>query len=205
MSKPKLPRPERGWIAVALVLAAAVTAIMANTYWRQLNLQSTLTGSGEVHVGAPFALVDHRGRAVTSNDFHGRPVLLIFGRTAERDRVLASLQVASAAIDGLGARRASIAPVFVTLDPETDTPDRLERFLAPLPVSWHGLTGTSDAIAALAGAYFVPGFSGGKPTMGAPPEGPPTAYLLDARGRFISHLVVPSDAEKLRAWIVRNL
>ncbi|MBF0335185.1 MAG: SCO family protein [Alphaproteobacteria bacterium] len=73
-----------------------------------------------------FALLDHHGRAVTAQDFAGRPMLVYFGYTFCPDFCPTSLAAIGRALELLDeAETARVAPLFVTLDPERDTPANL--------------------------------------------------------------------------------
>jgi len=113
---------------------------------------------GEENAGAPpgviqlsdafsaeFALVDEDGAPVTDEDFAGRPMLVYFGYTHCPDVCPAALGVMSASLDELGADAAKVTPLFVTVDPERDTPARMKAHLAFDP-RIEGLTGEPEQV-----------------------------------------------------------
>lgn len=107
------------------------------------------------NIGGPFALVDHTGRAVTDRDYRGRAALVFFGFTFCPDVCPTELGNVAAALDLLGADAARVAPLFVTIDPERDTPAKLADYVALFHPAIIGLTGTPEQVAAAARAYRV--------------------------------------------------
>ena len=111
--------------------------------------------SGKALIGGPFALVDQTGKPVTDKDFRGRYMLVFFGFTHCPDVCPAELQVMADALGQLGPKAAEIVPVFITLDPERDTPEVVGAYVKNFGPNFVGLTGSPEAIAAAAKAYRV--------------------------------------------------
>lgn len=196
-------------LAMASVLLAAVFALALNEYLRDRVTIAAggdfLPSSGRGTVGAPFALTDTNGRRVTDSDFRGRPMLVMFVEPSDATRTISALQVASAAITEVGGT-ARIAPVIVSIETTARAVAALGRMLAEVPsVSWTGLTGSDAEIDALAAAYFVARPRPKTAQRGAPPVGPPTVYLLDKRGAFVAHVVLPIDPARLTEWLQQKL
>ena len=80
-------------------------------------------------IGGPFALVDHDGRPRTDADFRGKLLLVYFGFTYCPDVCPTDLQAIGLALDRLGAAGDSVQPLFITLDPERDTPQHLADYV----------------------------------------------------------------------------
>jgi protein SCO1/2 len=164
-------------------------------------------GSGEALVGGPFTLTDQDGRRVTEKDFLGRHMLVFFGFTFCPDICPTELQVMSAALDMLGPEAEKIQPVFVTIDPERDTPEVMKAYVANFGPRLIGLTGTPEEIAAMAKAYRVYYARAGNSTS-------PDAYLMDHStiiylmgpdGRFVRHFTYTTDAAKLASELKTSL
>lgn len=110
-------------------------------------------------IGGPFTLTDQDGRTVRDTDFAGRYRLVYFGYSFCPDvcpvdlqklmRGLARFEQADA------ARGAKVQPIFVSIDPQRDTPAALKPFVARYHPRLLGLTGTPDQVAAAAKAYVV--------------------------------------------------
>ncbi len=106
-------------------------------------------------LGGRFAMTDHTGRAVTEADFRGRPALLFFGFTHCPDVCPTELAAMGAALDLLGPAGERVQPVFVSVDPERDTPARLADYVALFGPRVVGLTGTPEQVAAMARTFRV--------------------------------------------------
>ncbi|MEE8224000.1 MAG: SCO family protein [Alphaproteobacteria bacterium] len=112
-----------------------------------------LTGAADI--GGPFRLIDHTGKRVTEADFKGRYMLLFFGYTHCPDVCPAELQTMGRAMDRLAAKGDNIVPVFISVDPERDSPAILKAYVAAFHPSMVGLTGSAAEIKTAAKAYKV--------------------------------------------------
>ena len=110
---------------------------------------------GVADIGGPFALTDQNGLRRTDKDFRGRYVLLYFGYTYCPDVCPTTLGVMSDALAKLGTRSSRIVPVFVTIDPERDTPAALKKYLAAFGPNFVGLTGSLADVTSVAHEYRV--------------------------------------------------
>ena len=144
-----MPTRTRLIFAAAILLLAAVIGGVA------LTQRGTGSGSGEALVGGPFRLTNHLGQTVTEADFRGKYMLVFFGFTFCPDICPTELQVMTHALETMGASGARITPVFVTIDPERDTPDVMKAYVENFGPNLVGLTGTPEEIAAVAKAYRV--------------------------------------------------
>lgn len=106
-------------------------------------------------IGGPFALIDQDGRPVTDADFRGRPLLVYFGLTYCPDICPTDLAVIAETMGQLGPAADGVQALFVTVDPERDTPAQLRDYTALFDRRIRGLTGDAKAIAAAARAYRV--------------------------------------------------
>jgi protein SCO1/2 len=146
-----------GWAAVWLggrdpagPVAAAVRSVGA--------LVASRSGGGTVgglRVGGPFTLIDQQGRTVSDTTFRGRWMLVYFGYTYCPDVCPTELQTVAAALHRLGPDAASIVPLFITIDPERDTPAVLADYVKLFDDRLIGLTGTPAQIRDVAAAYKV--------------------------------------------------
>lgn len=106
-------------------------------------------------LGEVVTLNDAYGQPRTLADFHGRIVLLFFGYTTCPDICPGALAKYAALLQQPGLDAAQVQVIFVTLDPERDTPERLRDYLAWFHPSFIGLTGTPERIATLARQLHV--------------------------------------------------
>ncbi len=105
--------------------------------------------------GGPFELTRHDGRRVHDTDFRGSFLLVYFGYTRCDDLCPLDLSVISRALDLLGPAATRIQPLFITVDPERDTPEALAAYVSGFSPRLVGLTGSEAEIAAVAKAYKV--------------------------------------------------
>jgi protein SCO1/2 len=115
---------------------------------------ATQPGSG-VQLGGAFQLVNNLGATVTDQTYRGKWLLVYFGYTYCPDVCPTELQTISAAIAKLGALADQITPVFITIDPERDTPEALDSYVKLFDPRLVGLTGTKQQIAQVAREYRV--------------------------------------------------
>lgn len=110
-------------------------------------------------IGGPFTLTDQDGRQVRDRDFAGKYRIIYFGYTycpdvcpVDVQNLAAGLKKVEASDPALGAR---IVPIFISVDPARDTPPVLKQFVRAFHPRMVGLTGTSQAIAAVAKEYAI--------------------------------------------------
>lgn len=145
-------------LGLSLLLAAGIAFLEfgSETRFRHQvqSVAGTVVGPGAL-IGGAFNLVDDHGRSVTDATYRGRWMLVFFGYTDCPDECPLTLQKMATALDALGPLAGRIAPLFITVDPARDTPDRLAGYLANFGSRIIGLTGSSEHIAAAAKAYRV--------------------------------------------------
>jgi protein SCO1/2 len=111
------------------------------------------TTVGGADIGGPFELVDEQGRTVTEDDVITGPTLLYFGYTFCPDICPTDNMRNAMAVEALDERGLRVKPVFVSIDPERDTPDRLADFTDAFHDRMLGLTGTPEQVRAASQAY----------------------------------------------------
>ena len=180
-----------GILTLLLALALAGFAL-----WQT---RGQLPGSGSALVGGPFTMVNHKGETVTEKSFAGKPMLLFFGFTFCPDVCPTELQVMAAALDELGAAGADIQPVFVSIDPERDTPDVMAAYVGNFGERFTGLTGTPQQVSDMAKAYRV--FYQKQDNKADPAsylmDHSSITYLMGADGKFLKHFTYSTDAKAL--------
>ena len=137
-------------------------------------------------VGGPFSLIDQNGKPVTDADMKGRPSLVFFGFTHCPDVCPTALFDISEILRELGGDGDRMRAMFVTVDPERDTPGKLKDYLSSFDPRLIAATGDEAAIKAIEKAYRVyakrvPLDSGGY-TM----DHTAIVYLMDKQGRFVA-------------------
>jgi protein SCO1 len=106
-------------------------------------------------IGGPFALESGAGTIVTARDFRGKYMLVYFGYTYCPDVCPTALNSLTAALQKLGPKAKDLAPIFITVDPQRDTPHVMRRYTAAFSPELIGLTGTPEEIAKVATEYRV--------------------------------------------------
>ena len=104
---------------------------------------------------ADFKLTDHRGMVQTDEDFAGRWMLVFFGFTNCPDVCPTTLSEVAAVMEGLGDEAAMVQPIFITIDPERDTPTALAEYVPLFDAGIIGLTGTPEQIAATSETFPI--------------------------------------------------
>jgi cytochrome oxidase Cu insertion factor (SCO1/SenC/PrrC family) len=146
------PSVSRIWLVLVCVLFSAPLAANEAAEPSAKELIEGLL-SGRVPVGGPFELTDQTGHRRSDADFRGKLVVLYFGYTYCPDVCPAELQSISLALDELGAAAEAVQPLFITVDPERDTPARLADFVSSFHPRLIGLTGSLAEIRKTAIAY----------------------------------------------------
>ena len=123
---------------------------------RRSEMRGAALSPADIDLGGPFTLTDQRGQKVTDQTYRGKVLFLTFGFTFCPDVCPTSLHEMSLALDQLSPEElAGIQPLFVTIDPERDTPAVLARYVAMFHPAFIGLSGTAAETAAIAKAYKV--------------------------------------------------
>ena len=154
-------------------------------------------------VGGPFELVDHSGRARTEQDFRGRLMLVYFGFTWCPDVCPTDLQAIGLAMDKLGAD-AKVQLLFVTVDPERDTPTHLADYVKQFHPRLIGLTGSAQAIRKAADAYkvYFAKVAIGKEASDYTVDHTAFIYLMGRDGNYLGFFPPGTSADRM-AEIIR--
>ncbi len=189
-------RPERSRAnsvrVVATLAAAAVIALAA------LWLARPPRTSNPSLVGGPFALQDGDGRTVSDQTLRGRPFLVYFGYTHCPDVCPAELGRVSEVLAQMGDK--SIPALFITVDPERDTPKVMQDYVSSFDTHIIGLSGSPQAVGAAEKAYRV--FARKGPLQadgGYSMDHSSIVYLMDKSGAFVEAFNLdrsPEDAAK---------
>jgi protein SCO1/2 len=149
-------------------------------------------------IGGPFDLIDHAGRRRTDADFRGKVVLIYFGYTHCPDVCPTELQALSLALDMLGTEGNAVQPLFITIDPERDTPSQLAEYVTSFHPRLVALTGPHSAIRKVALAYKVY-FARTNPAQNGDYAVDHTGfiYLVDKDGRYRGFLPPGTPPEQI--------
>ena len=154
--------------------------------------------SGEHPIGAHFTLSDTDGRRVSLADFRGKLVLLYFGFTHCPDVCPTDLAMIAQALRALGPRTEEVQPLFVTLDPQRDTPVVLREYAAAFDPRLLALTGSEGEVRRVATSFKVfyekVPLPGGK---GYTIDHTAYTFVLDRQGKFVILFPPGTPAERI--------
>jgi len=167
--------------------------------------RSSSVGPAIAAVGGPFQLVDQDGKTVSDADMKGRPFLVFFGYTHCPDVCPTTLFEMSQMLHALGPDAGRIGALFITVDPERDTPAVLKDYLASFDPHLRGLTGGPAAVDAALKAYRVYAkkvpLKDGDYTM----DHTALIYLMDRDGKFVAPFNLKRTPEEAAADLKRYL
>jgi protein SCO1/2 len=184
------------WGAVAIAALAGGAVLLGDAQ------KSQLAGGklpAAASIGAPFELTGTDGKRFSSTALAGKPFALFFGFTHCPDICPTTLLEMTNHLKALGPRAEKLNVLFVSIDPERDTPEHLKLYLSAFDARIIGLTGTKDEVAKVARSYRafyerVPNKDGTDYTM----NHTASVYLMDGKGGLVSTLTFqePEDARQ---------
>ena len=148
-------------------------------------------------IGGPFRLVDQNGKTVTDADLKGKWSLIYFGYTHCPDACPTALNDIAIALDELGPQRAAVRPVFITVDPERDTPEVLKSYVTAFDAPILALTGTPEEVARAAKGYRI--YYAKHPEAGGDysMDHSSVIYVMDPQGRFTATFTPETTADDM--------
>ncbi len=158
-------------------------------------------------VGGPFALVSVTGETITDRTFLGRYVLFYFGYTSCQDVCPVTLTAVADAMDLLGPRALRLQPIFVTVDPQRDTPTVLRSYLAAFDARLVGLTGTPDQLHQMQQEYRVTSLvhPANADTMGYTVDHSSVLYLVGPDGHYLAPIRADETGSQMASDIAKHL
>lgn len=166
------------------------------------------SNSGTALIGGPFTLTDHHGETVTDETYKDTALLVYFGFTFCPDICPTELQKLSAALDLLSEKdRAKITPLFISIDPERDTPEAMADYVDHFHPDMVGLTGTPDQIAAAAKAYkiYYEKVEDDSSTAGYTMNHTNLVYFMNRDHKFVTVFHAEDGPEKIAASVKKAL
>src|SRR5688572_21776493 len=199
---------------VLLPFLVLATVVAAGALWRLGDLRAQrgvqTISQEKVVLGGPFTLIDQTGARRTDADFRGKYMLVFFGYTYCPDVCPTTLAVQAEALDKLGTRANEIVPIFITVDPKRDTPEKLKSYLSAFDAkpsssrrNFVGLTGTDEEIDKAADGYEVyykahlDGRFGGPEDYSVDHTG--NVYLMSPEGKFVAYYSQGISPDELAA------
>jgi protein SCO1/2 len=162
-------------------------------------------GAGTAAIGGPFSLTDQNGQPFSDKDLKGKLFLVFFGFTHCPDVCPTTLFEISEVLRNLGPEADHTAALFISVDPERDTPAAMKDYLANFDPHIRGLTGDAAALDAVARAYRVyyrkVPLEGGDYTM----DHTAIVYLMDKAGRFVAPVNMRRTTDLVAADLRKQL
>ncbi|NLS07513.1 SCO family protein [Rhizobium sp. P32RR-XVIII] len=163
-------------------------------------------GAADTTVGGPFSLAAPDGGTVTEATFRGQWLLVFFGYTFCPDTCPMTLSQIAVALEKLGPDAQHVQPIFITVDPERDTPNAMGEYTKAIDKRIVGLSGTPEQTAAVSQAYGVyserhrtgPGLNDYLIDHST------YIYIMSPDGKFVRGMSADTSADAIAA-ILRNL
>lgn len=184
-------------ISVILVIVAAVV------WTKMLSSDDTPSASDNSRalIGGEFNLTNHLNQPVSDKDFIGKYMLVYFGYTYCPDVCPMDLQIMADALNYLDPALADkINPVFVTVDPERDTPEVMAEYVKFFHDKMIGLTGTVEQVNTIKSAYRVYAAKADD-SVDYLVDHTSYTYLMDEDGQLLKHFNHGEDPEKMASLI----
>ena len=198
-SRPANPRTPPRFALVAIVFAGLL--VIAAGVLLALALRETPRGAAGTAlasaIGGQFQLIDQNGKPFSDANLKGKWHLIFFGYTHCPDACPTALNEMSLALDRLGIKRDEVGVVFITVDPERDTPDVLKSYVQSFDAPIVALTGSPEAVAQAAKAYRV--FYAKHPRADGDYDMDHSAviYVMNPEGRFTATFTPDSSADAI--------
>jgi len=172
------------------------------------------SSSGLPSIGGSFQLIDKEGKTWKDTDFHGKPFLVYFGYTYCPDICPTALYAMSQAVEKLGGASV-IQPLFITIDPQRDTPSQLQSYTQKFLKDFILLTGSETEINKAVRAYRVHAArvqDEGVETSRTANQNEPylmdhssLIYLMGKNGAYIAHFNHQSDPAEITDRVTHYL
>jgi len=160
----------------------------------------------QISLGGPFTLVRGDGETVTEADFAGGYTLVLFGYTFCPDVCPTALATVSGALDNLGEDATKLTVLFVTIDPDRDTPAVVGDYVASFHPRVVGLSGSAEQIAAMASiyrVYYAKAESGN--TEDYLVDHSAALYLMGPNGQYLANFRFNASVQELAAGLRDHL
>ena len=148
-------------------------------------------------IGGPFSLVDQNDKPFTDANLKGKWQLVFFGYTHCPDVCPTTLNDLSLALDQLGDKKSQVGIVFISVDPERDTPAVLKSYVGSFGGPVEALTGSPDAVAQAAKDYKVYYAKHPRSDGGYDMDHSALIYIMDPQGRFTATFTPDDQPDKM--------
>ncbi|MBR1179611.1 MULTISPECIES: SCO family protein [Bradyrhizobium] len=189
-------------LVIATAFAASLVLGLLIMFWAMGGVSKVAQPAA---IGGPFQLTDQNGKAVTDKSLKGKPTLIFFGYTHCPDVCPTSLFEISEVLRALGKDADKVNAVFISVDPERDTPATMKDYLSSFDPHLEGLSGDPAETAKVITSYRV--YAKKVPTKDGDYTMDHTAliYLMDRDGRFVSPFNLKRTPEEAATDLKRYL
>jgi protein SCO1 len=189
-------------LVIATAFAASLVLGLLIVFWAMGGVSKVAQPAA---IGGPFQLTDQNGKAVTDKNLKGKPTLIFFGYTHCPDVCPTSLFEISEVLRAMGKDADKVNAVFISVDPERDTPTTMKEYLSSFDPHLEGLSGDPAETAKVITSYRV--YAKKVPTKDGDYTMDHTAliYLMDRDGRFVSPFNLKRTPEEAAVELKRYL
>jgi protein SCO1 len=189
-------------LVIATAFASSLVVGLLVLFWAMGGVNKVAQPAS---IGGPFQLTDQNGKAVTEANLKGKPTLIFFGYTHCPDVCPTSLFEMSEVLRAMGKDADKVNAVFISVDPERDTPAIMKDYLASFDPHLEGLSGDPAETAKVITSYRV--YAKKVPTKDGDYTMDHTAliYLMDRDGRFVSPFNLKQTPEAAATELKRYL
>ncbi|UGA39727.1 SCO family protein [Chromobacterium haemolyticum] len=180
-----------GWLLLPLWLAAC------SPNEPKLDLKGTDVAGASI--GGDFTLTDHQGQRRSLSQYQGKVVALFFGYTHCPDVCPTTMLEYAAAVKQLGDKAGQVQVLFVSIDPERDTPQVLAGYVPHFNRGFVGLTGTAGEVEQIKNQYKIVAQRVNQPGGGYSVDHSAGSYLLDKQAVCVC---LRPTARRRRAWLM---
>ncbi len=189
-------------LVIATAFAASLVVGLLLMFWAMGGVSKVTQPAA---IGGPFQLTDQHGKTVTDKSLKGKPTLIFFGYTHCPDVCPTSLFEISEVLRAMGADAGKVNALFISVDPERDTPSTMKDYLSSFDPHLEGLSGDPAETAKVLTEYRV--YAKKVPTKDGDYSMDHTAliYLMDRDGKFVSPFNLKRSPEEAAAELKRYL
>ena len=189
-------------LVIATAFAASLVLGLLIVFWAMGGVSKVAQPAA---IGGPFQLTDQNGKAVTDKSLKGKPTLIFFGYTHCPDVCPTSLFEISEVLRAMGRDADKVNAIFISVDPERDTPAAMKDYLSSFDPHLEGLSGDLAETAKVITSYRVYAkkvlTKDGDYTM----DYTALIYLMDRDGRFVSPFNLKRTPEEAAVELKRYL
>jgi protein SCO1/2 len=189
-------------LVIATAFAASLILGLLIVFWAMGGVSKVAQPAA---IGGPFQLTDQNGKTVTDKNLKGKPTLIFFGYTHCPDVCPTSLFETSEVLRAMGKDADKVNAIFISVDPERDTPAAMKDYLSSFDPHLEGLSGDPAETAKVITSYRV--YAKKVPTKDGDYTMDHTAliYLMDRDGRFVSPFNLKRTPEEAAGELKRYL